>query len=104
VRAAEIFRRNGQKFLINSSFTKRNQHDIANTFKLAKSLGATAWYMFMIVPPAARGDHERAYLHGGLRGDPEVALPAEKLEDDILMRPPAPPTTTGWSDAAKEEG
>ncbi len=70
VRAAEIFRRNGQKFLINSSFTKRNQHDIANTFKVAKSLGATAWYMFMIVPRPRRGDHERAHLQGGLRGDP----------------------------------
>ena len=55
VRAAEIFRRNGQKFLINSSFTKRNQTDIANTFKVAKSLGATAWYMFMIVP-TGRGE------------------------------------------------
>ena len=37
VRAAEIFRRNGQKFLINSSFTKRNQTDIAATFKTAKA-------------------------------------------------------------------
>ena len=42
VSAAGHFRRHGIKFLINSSFTKRNQHDIANTFKLAKSLGATA--------------------------------------------------------------
>ena len=41
VRAAEYFRKHGQKFLINSSFTKRNQHDIASTFKVAKSLGAT---------------------------------------------------------------
>ena len=41
--------------LVNSSFTKRNQHDIGATFKLAKSLGATAWYMFMIVP-TGRGE------------------------------------------------
>ena len=40
VRAAEIFRRNGQKFLINSSFTKRNQTDIANTFKTGQVAGS----------------------------------------------------------------
>ncbi len=55
VRAAETFKRNGIKFLINSSFTKRNQHDIGDTFKVAKGLGATAWYMFMIVP-TGRGE------------------------------------------------
>ena len=43
VRAAEILNRNGIKFLINSSFTKRNQKDIGATFKVAKELGATAW-------------------------------------------------------------
>jgi len=55
IRGAETLKRNGIKFLINSSFTKRNQHNIAETFRLAKSLGATAWYMFMIVP-TGRGE------------------------------------------------
>jgi len=50
LRAAEVFNRNGMQFIVNSSFTKRNQHDIAATCKLAKSIGAHAWYMFMIVP------------------------------------------------------
>ena len=50
VRAARIFKRVGVDFIVNSSFTKRNQHDIENTYRLAKSLGAKAWYMFMIVP------------------------------------------------------
>jgi AdoMet-dependent heme synthase len=39
VRGAETLKRNGIKFLVNSSFTKRNQHDIGATFKLAKSWG-----------------------------------------------------------------
>jgi len=42
LRAAEIFTRNGMQFIVNSSFTKRNQHDIAATCKLAKSIGAHA--------------------------------------------------------------
>jgi len=50
VNAARIFRKLGINFIVNSSFTKRNQNDIENTYKFAKSLGASAWYMFMIVP------------------------------------------------------
>jgi radical SAM protein with 4Fe4S-binding SPASM domain len=92
VNAAEHFRRHGQKFLINSSFTKRNQHDIANTFKLAKSLGATAWYMFMIVP-TGRGEEIMSELIS--KEDYEEILDwhyqQEKLEDDILMRPTCAP-------------
>ncbi|MBW2646699.1 MAG: radical SAM protein [Deltaproteobacteria bacterium] len=55
IRAAECFRRNNMEFLINSSFTRRNQHDIENIYKLAKKIGAKAWYMFMIVP-TGRGE------------------------------------------------
>ncbi len=53
--AMRIFREKGIKFLINSSFTKRNQEEIPKLYKLAKELGATAWYMFMIVP-TGRGE------------------------------------------------
>jgi len=92
VNAAEYFRKHGQKFLINSSFTKRNQHDIANTFKVAKSLGATAWYMFMIVP-TGRGEEIMKELI--TKEDYEEILDwhyqQEKLEDDILMRPTCAP-------------
>ena len=92
VRAAELFRKHGQKFLINSSFTKRNQDDIANTFKVAKSLGATAWYMFMIVP-TGRGEEIMSELIS--KEDYEEILDwhyqQEKLEDDILMRPTCAP-------------
>ncbi|NCO50920.1 MAG: radical SAM protein [Deltaproteobacteria bacterium] len=92
IRGAETLRRNGIKFLVNSSFTKRNQQDIGNTFKLAKSLGATAWYMFMIVP-TGRGEEIMNELISA--DDYEEILAwhyaQEKLEDEILMRPTCAP-------------
>ena len=42
LRAAETFTRNGIKFLVNSSFAKRNQHDIPATYRLATRIGAHA--------------------------------------------------------------
>ena len=53
--AARLFKQHGIEFIINSSFTKRNQEEIPRVYKLAKELGATAWYMFMIVP-TGRGE------------------------------------------------
>jgi heme b synthase len=92
VRAAETLKRNGIKFLINSSFTKRNQHDIGATFKVAKSLGATAWYLFMIVP-TGRGEEIMNELIS--KEDYEEILQwhfhQEREEDDILMRPTCAP-------------
>jgi heme b synthase len=92
IKAAETLRRNGVKFLINSSFTKRNQSDIADVFRLAKSLGATAWYMFMIVP-TGRGEEIMNELIS--REDYEEILDwhyrQEKMEEDILMRPTCAP-------------
>jgi AdoMet-dependent heme synthase len=92
IRAAEAFRRNGQKFLINSSFTKRNQADIPEVFRLGKSLGATAWYMFMIVP-TGRGEEIMNELIS--KDDYEEILEwhyqQEKNEDAILMRPTCAP-------------
>ena len=106
MRAAEKFRNNGIKFLVNSSFTKRNQGDIANTFKVAKSLGATAWYMFMIVP-TGRGEEIMSELIS--KEDYEEILEwhyqQEKLEGDILMRPTcAPHYYRIVPQRAKEEG
>ena len=92
IRAAEILKKNGIPFLINSSFTKRNQDDIAATFKVAKGLGATAWYMFMIVP-TGRGEEIMSELISA--DDYEEILKwhyeQEKHEDDILMRPTCAP-------------
>ena len=92
VRAAETLKRNGIKFLINSSFTKRNQHVIGATFRVAKSLGATAWYMFMIVP-TGRGEDIMSELIS--KEDYEEILSwhyrQEKEESEILMRPTCAP-------------
>ena len=55
IRAAKLFKKHDIEFIINSSFTKRNQEEIPKVYKLAKELGATAWYMFMIVP-TGRGE------------------------------------------------
>jgi len=106
VRAAETLRRNGLKFLVNSSFTKRNQHDIAQTFHLAKAMGATAWYMFMIVP-TGRGEEIMNELIS--KEDYEEILEwhyqQEKLEDDLLMRPTCAPHYYRIApQRAKEEG
>src|SRR4030042_784025 len=73
IRAARLFKKHGIEFIINSSFTKRNQEEIQKVYKLAKELGATAWYMFMIVP-TGRGEDtkfERRTLKfstGGAKG------------------------------------
>lgn len=92
VQAAERFRRHGIKFLINSSFTKRNQETIGDTMRVAKSLGATAWYMFMIVP-TGRGQEVSSELIDA--DDYEEILKwhydAEMEEDDMLMRPTCAP-------------
>jgi len=92
LRGASMLKKHGIEFIINSSFTKRNQHDIANVFRLAKELGATAWYMFMIVP-TGRGETIMSELIS--KEDYEEILKwhyeQEKLEKDILMRPTCAP-------------
>ena len=92
VNAAELFNKHGIKFLINSSFTKRNQEEIPKVYKLAKKLGATAWYMFMIVP-TGRGEDIMSELIS--KEDYEELLEwhyqMEKEEKDILVRPTCAP-------------
>ncbi len=92
LRAAETFRRNGMQFIVNSSFTNRNRHDIPAVCRLAKSIGAHAWYMFMIVP-TGRGQEILSELIGKeeyeeiLRWHYEM----EKKEDEMLVRPTCAP-------------
>lgn len=92
LRAAELFKKHGIEFIVNSSFTKRNQPYIADSFKLSKSIGAKAWYMFMIVP-TGRGEDIMAELVS--KEDYEEILEwhyhQEKNEDEILMRPTCAP-------------
>lgn len=92
MRAVEHFRRFEIPFLINSSFTRRNQEDIPNVYRLAKELGATAWYLFMIVPTGRAGEVLDELISPE---DYEKILQwhykQEKQEPDILMRPTCAP-------------
>ncbi|NCO66983.1 MAG: radical SAM protein [Nitrospirae bacterium] len=92
INAARLFKKHGIEFIINSSFTKRNQEEIPKIYKLAKQLGATAWYMFMIVP-TGRGEEIINELIS--KEDYEKILEwhyqMEKDEKDILVRPTCAP-------------
>lgn len=104
--AANYFRIHGIKFIINSSFTKRNQADIPNVYRLAKNLCATAWYMFMIVP-TGRGEDIMKELVS--KEDYEDILnwhyEMEKSEEEILVRPTcAPQYYRVWHERSKEDG
>ena len=92
LRAAETFRRNGIPFIVNSSFARRNQREIPATYRLAKEIGAHAWYMFMIVP-TGRGQEIMDELIS--KEDYEEILAwhyrMEKEETDMLVRPTCAP-------------
>jgi heme b synthase len=92
IKAADLFRKHGIEFIVNSSFTKRNQEEIPKVYRLAKDLGATAWYMFMIVP-TGRGEEIMDELIS--REDYDEILDwhydMEKNEDALLVRPTCAP-------------
>lgn len=92
INAAKLFKKHDIEFIVNSSFTKRNQEDIPRVYRLAKELGATAWYMFMIVP-TGRGEDIMSELIS--KEDYEELLDwhyeMEKDEKDMLVRPTCAP-------------
>jgi len=92
VNAARLFKKHGIEFIVNSSFTRRNQEEIPKVYRLAKELGATAWYMFMIVP-TGRGEEIMNELIS--KEDYEEILDwhyqMEKDEDMMLVRPTCAP-------------
>jgi len=92
INAANLFNKHKIPFLINSSFTKRNQEEIPKIYRLAKEIGATAWYMFMIVP-TGRGEDIMNELIS--KEDYEEILDwhyqMEKDEHDLLVRPTCAP-------------
>lgn len=105
-RAAALFNKYGIKFIINSSFTKRNQAMIAETFRKAKEMGAHAWYMFLIVP-TGRGEDIMSELVS--KEDYEEILnwhyKMERDEEEILVRPTcAPQYYRIWHENSKNEG
>ena len=82
----------GIPFLINSSFTQRNLADVQATYRLAKALGAKAWYMFAVVP-AGRGEDITAELLTPAQYRELLAwhLAMEREEDEMLVRPTCAP-------------
>ncbi|MEN8140185.1 MAG: radical SAM protein [Thermodesulfobacteriota bacterium] len=92
-RAARLFKENDIPFLINSSFTKRNQAEVPAVYRLAKDLGATAWYMFMIVP-TGRGEEIMEELIDQKMYDEllEWHYEMEKNETELLVRPTCAPS------------
>ena len=104
--AIELFNKNDIPFLINSSFTVRNKDEIPEIYQLVKKLGATAWYMFMIVP-TGRGENVLEELIPEKLYDEilEWHYELEKKEDELLMRPTcAPHYYRIVRQKAKEEG
>jgi AdoMet-dependent heme synthase len=92
VRAAKTLRKHGLPFLVNSSFTKRNQDEVPQVYALAKELGAKAWYMFMIVPTGRGADIMNELV---ATEDYNKLLDwhyeTEKEETEMLMRPTCAP-------------
>jgi radical SAM protein with 4Fe4S-binding SPASM domain len=92
INAAKLFKKHDIEFIINSSFTKRNQEEIPKVYKLAKELGATAWYMFMIVP-TGRGEDIMSELISKEDYDDILQwhYDMEKSEKEMLVRPTCAP-------------
>ncbi len=90
--AIRLFNEHGIPFLVNSSFTRRNRDEIPEIYKLVKSLGAKAWYMFMIVP-TGRGEDILEELIPQKVYDQilEWHYEVEKQENELLMRPTCAP-------------
>lgn len=74
IRGIEFLKKHRIDFLVNSSFTKRNKQSIEGAYKLAKELGATAWYMFIVVPAGRAKEIQEELIGERLRGDSSVAL------------------------------
>ena len=104
--AIQLFKKYKIPFLINSSFTLRNRDEIPDIYKLVKSLGASAWYMFMIVPTGRGEDIMEELIPEDVYDEIlEWHYEMEKNEDELLMRPTcAPHYYRIVRQKAKEEG
>jgi len=92
MKAIELFNAHEIPFLVNSSFTRRNKNEAPKIYELVKNLGATAWYLFMIVP-TGRGEDIMAELIP--ESEYEDILnwhyDMEKDESAMLVRPTCAP-------------
>ena len=106
INATELFKKHDIPFLVNSSFTVRNRHEIPDIYKLVKSLGATAWYMFMIVPTGRGEDIMEELIPEDVYDEIlEWHYQVAKQENELLMRPTcAPHYYRIVRQKAKEEG
>ncbi|NNK94450.1 MAG: radical SAM protein [Desulfobacterales bacterium] len=106
MQAINLFKQHDIPFLVNSSFTVRNKDEIPAIFELVKKLGATAWYMFMIVPTGRGEDVMDELIPEKLYDEIlEWHYEVEKQENEILMRPTcAPHYYRIVRQKAKEEG
>ena len=96
--AIRLFNKYHIPFLVNSSFTLRNRKEIPDIYRLVKSLGATAWYMFMIVPTGRGEDIMEELIPEDVYDEIlEWHYEVEKQENELLMRPTCAPTTTALS-------
>lgn len=104
--AIRLFNEHGIPFLINSSFTKRNKLEAPKIYELVKTLGATAWYLFMIVP-TGRGEEimEELIPESEYEDILNWHYDMEKDEPTMLVRPTcAPQYYRIVLQRAKEEG
>ncbi len=92
INAAGLFRKHNIEFIINSSFTKRNMDEIPKVYRLAKDLGATAWYMFMVVP-TGRGEEIMNELIPKEKYEEILGwhFDMENEEETMLVRPTCAP-------------
>lgn len=90
--AIRLFNEHNIPFLVNSSLTIRNHTELPEIYRLVKKLGATAWYMFMIVP-TGRGEEIMAELIPQQLYDEilDWHYQVEKEENELLMRPTCAP-------------
>jgi len=104
--AIKLFNKHDIPFLINSSFTVRNREEIPEIYRLVKTLGATAWYMFMIVPTGRGEDIMDELIPEEVYDEIlEWHYETEKEENELLMRPTcAPHYYRIVRQKAKEEG
>ncbi len=104
--AIRLFNKHNIPFLINSSFTVRNREEIPEIYRLVKSLGASAWYMFMIVPTGRGEDIMEELIPIKIYDEIlEWHYQTEKEETKLLMRPTcAPHYYRVVRQKAKEEG
>ncbi len=92
IRAIELLKKNEIPFLVNSSFTVRNRHEIPDIYKLVRGLGATAWYMFMIVPTGRGEDIMEELIPEDVYDEIlDWHYEMEKQEDELMMRPTCAP-------------